>query len=64
MQLPNLQQIFSNLNPAVVFIAIIAGVLAFFVFRLVFRALHVIFHLGCLVVVAVVVYLILQNVIK
>ncbi len=63
MQLPDLQQAFANAQPLTIFFAIIAGLVAFFLFRLVFRTLNVIFHLGCLVIVGLVVFLILQKVI-
>jgi len=51
-------------NPLVIVLAIIAGLVAFFVFRTVFRALNLVFHLGCLVIVAGVVFLILRSMIK
>jgi hypothetical protein len=51
-------------NPLVIVVAIIAGVIAFFVFRIFFRALNLIFHLGCLALVAVAVFFILRNIIK
>jgi hypothetical protein len=61
--LPPLQTT-ATTNPAVIVVAIIAGVIAFFLFRLVFRSLNFIFHLGCLVIVAGVVFLLLRGVIK
>ena len=51
-------------NPLVIVAAIIAGLIAFFVFRTAFRALNLVFHLGCLVIVAGVVFLILRSMIK
>ena len=51
-------------NPLVFLIALIAGFVAFLIFRFVFRMLHFVFHLGCLAIVAVVVFFILRNVIK
>lgn len=51
-------------DPILIFIAVIAGVIAFFVFRLLFRAVNVIFQLGCLVVVALGVLYLLRVVIR
>ena len=51
-------------NPLVIVLAIIAGLVAFFLFRTVSRALNLVFHLGCLVIVAGAVFLILRNMIK
>jgi hypothetical protein len=64
MQLPDFGQLIATANPILIFIAVIAGVLAFFVFRLLFRAVNVIFHLGCLVVVALGVLYLLRTVIR
>ena len=62
--LPPFQAPAGATNPVVIIVAIIAGLIAFFVFRTFFRALNFVFHLGCLALVAVVVFLILRSVIK
>ena len=64
MQVPDFGQLIATADPILIFVAVIAGVLAFFVFRLMFRALNVIFHLGCLVVVALGVLYLLRNVVR
>ena len=51
-------------NPAVIVVAIIAGFIAFIVLRTVFRALNFVLGLGCTVIVAVIVFLILRSLIK
>ena len=61
--MPTLQAI-NTTNPLVIVLAIIGGLVAFFVFRTVFRALNLVFHLGCLVIVAGTIFLILRNMIK
>ena len=64
MQLPDFGQLIATANPILIFIAVIAGVVAFFVFRLMFRTVNVIFHLGCLVIVALGVLYLLRTVIR
>lgn len=61
--MPNIQQLIATTNPVVLIAAFVIGLAGFFIFRLVFRMLHFVFHLGCLVVVAVAAFLILRNVI-
>ena len=61
--MPNIQQLIATTNPVVLIAAFVIGLAGFFIFRLVFRMLHVVFHLGCLVVVAVAAFLILRNII-
>ena len=51
-------------SPVVIIVAIVAGLIAFVVLRTVFRVLNTLLGLGCLVIVAVAVYLILRTVIK
>ena len=64
MQVPDFGQLITTADPIMIFIAVIAGVVAFFVFRLMFRTLSVIFHLGCLVIVALGVLYFLRTVIR
>ncbi len=61
--MPNIQQLIATTNPVVLIAAFVIGLAAFFIFRVVFRMLHVVFHLGCLVVVAIAAFLILRNII-
>lgn len=61
--MPNIQQLIATTNPVVLIAAFVIGLAGFFIFRLVFRMLHVVFHLGCLVVVAIAAFLILRNII-
>lgn len=58
-----IQQLIATTNPIVLVAAGVLGLIAFFAFRFVFRMLHVIFHLGCLVLVAVAAFFILRNII-
>ncbi|HZY42758.1 MAG TPA: hypothetical protein VFF59_12255 [Anaerolineae bacterium] len=64
MQLPDLGQLLATADPILIFVAVIAGVLAFFVFRLMFRTVNMVFQLGCLVIVALGVLYLLRNVIR
>ena len=59
-----IQQLIATTNPIVLIAAGFLGLIAFFVFRLIFRMLHFVFHLGCLVIVAVAAFFILRNMIK
>ncbi len=64
MQLPDLGQLLATADPLTIFVAVIVGVVAFFVFRTLFRTVNFIFQLGCLVIVALVVLFILRSVLK
>ena len=64
MQLPDFGQLLATASPTVIFAAVIAGVLAFFLLRLVVRSLHIIVQLGCLVIVVLAAIYILRSVLK
>ena len=64
MQVPDFGQLIATADPIRLFVAVIAGIIAFFVFRLLFRTLNTIFHLGCLVIVALGVLYLLRNVVR
>ena len=64
MPLPDLGQLLTTADPLTIFVAVIVGVVAFLVFRTLFRTVSFIFQLGCLVVVALAVLYILRSVLK
>ncbi len=64
MPLPDLGQLLATADPLTIFVAVIVGVVAFLVFRTLFRTVSFIFQLGCLVVVALAVLYILRSVLK
>jgi hypothetical protein len=64
MQLPDIGQLLATADPIMLLIAVIAGVLAFFLFRTLFRTVNFVFQLGCLVIVALAVLYILRSVLK
>lgn len=51
-------------NPVVLAIALVAGLLVFLLFRGILRAFHFIFQFGCLALVVIAVIFILRNVIR
>lgn len=51
-------------NPVVLVIALVAGLLVFLLFRGILRAFHFIFQFGCLALVVIAVIFILRNVIR
>ena len=64
MQLPDLGQLLATADPIMIVVAVVVGVVAFFVFRTLFRTVNFVFQLGCLAIVALVVLYILQTVLK
>jgi hypothetical protein len=64
MQLPDFGQLLTTADPVTIFIAVIVGVLAFVLFRTLFRTVNFVFQLGCLVIVALAVLYILRSVLK
>lgn len=64
MQLPDFGQLLATADPVMIFVAVVVGLVAFFVFRTVFRTVNFVFQLGCLVVVALAVLFILRSVLK
>jgi hypothetical protein len=64
MQLPDIGQLLATASPAVILVAVIVGVLVFFLLRFVVRSFHIIIQLGCLVIVVLAVIYILRSVLK
>jgi len=64
MQLPDFGRLLATADPIMILIAVIVGLLAFFLFRTLFRTVHFVFQLGCLVIVVLVVLYILRSVLK
>ncbi len=64
MQLPDFGQLLATADPLMIFIAVVVGVLAFFLFRTLFRTVNFVFQLGCLVIVELAVLYLLQSVLK
>ena len=64
MQIPEFGQLLATADPITIFVAVIAGLLAFFLIRTLFRTVNFVFQLGCLVIVALAVLYILRSVLK
>ncbi len=64
MPLPDFGQLLTTADPVMIFVAVVVGVVAFFVFRTLFRTVNLVYQLGCLVVVALAVLFILRSVLK
>ena len=64
MQLPDFGQLLATADPGMIVVAVVVGLVAFFVFRTVFRTVNFVFQLGCLVVVALAVLFILRSGLK
>ena len=64
MQLPDFGQLLATADPIMIFVAVIVGLLVFFLLRTLIRSLHFIIQLGCLAIVIVGVLYLLRTVIK
>ncbi|MBP7688679.1 MAG: hypothetical protein KA765_12250 [Thermoflexales bacterium] len=64
MPLPDFGQLLATADPITIFVAVVAGLLAFFLIRTLFRTVNFVFQLGCLVLVALAVLYILRSVLK
>ncbi len=64
MQLPDFGRVIANSDPIMIFVAVFAGLIIFFLLRMMFRTLHFLIQLAILAGVVLLVLWLLQSVVR
>jgi hypothetical protein len=64
MQLPDFGQLLANVDPLTIVVAVVVGLVLFFLLRAIIRTFHFVVQLGCLAIIIVGILYLLQSAIK